>query len=115
MARSVSDVIDSILAKKIDKQEALRSFESLSDEEKNQLIADLKFKLPGNDTSMDDAEGVGNDSASVRLLKSIHEMNLTEHHGQYIAALSQASMFRNPRRMPLSTRSTSLINEKRQA
>lgn len=90
MARSVSDVIDSILAKKIDKQEALRSFESLSDEEKNQLIADLKFKLPGNDTSMDDAEGVGNDSASVRLLKSIHEMNLTEHHGQYIAALSQA-------------------------
>ena len=45
MATSVDDVLDSILAKKIDRQDALRSFNGLSEAEQHSLLAGLRARL----------------------------------------------------------------------
>ncbi|TXI48905.1 MAG: aminotransferase class III-fold pyridoxal phosphate-dependent enzyme [Lysobacter sp.] len=91
MATSVEDVLESILTKKFDRQEALRHFAELDDEQKLEVVAGLRSRLPaGND--------VGGDGASAKpTLKSLHELNMGESHIAYIADLTEKYEKRVPK------------------
>ncbi len=82
MATSVEDVLERILEKKVDKQEALRNFSVLSEEEKVRVVTGLREKLLGG------ADPAPAPAARAPLLKSLHELNLTESHMAYIAELT---------------------------
>src|SRR6187402_2711135 len=85
MTISINNIAESILSNSIDKQEALRSFENLSESEKNQLISALKFKLSGND----EKSGQISDGKIIKRLKVVDERNLNADHLEYIKKLSQ--------------------------
>lgn len=95
MATSVDDVLDNILAKKIDRQDALRSFNGLSDEEKHRLLSGLRSRL------QDDAHAAPAASAAAAsaapLLKSLHELSMGEAQLRYVQELTVAYEQRVPR------------------
>lgn len=84
MAASVDDVLENILARKIDKQDALRSFSALSEEEKNRIVASLKSKLQHSGEASERAAP----SVNPPILKSVHEAELSESQKRYIEQLS---------------------------
>jgi glutamate-1-semialdehyde 2,1-aminomutase len=90
MTSPINDVIDKILSKTIDKQEAQASFESLSDEQKIQLLAEIRLKMPADETveSDESAEPEAPAEQAPRLLSSVHELGLSDHHKEYIAELT---------------------------
>lgn len=85
MAISTDDVLENILAKRVDKQEALRSFKELSEEEKNRIVVGLRSKMQ-HDRAPEQARPAEN---VTRTLKAVHEMNLSEEQKTYIRNLSQ--------------------------
>lgn len=85
MATSVDDVVESILAKKIDRQDALRSFNGLSAEEKLRIVQSLKAKLQPDEP----VAAAADVQPTKRTLKSLHELNITERHTQYIEKLAR--------------------------
>lgn len=85
MAISVDDVIENILAKRVDKQEALRGFNELSEEEKNRVVVGLRSRMQ-HDRAPEQARPAQN---VARTLKAVHEMNLSEEQKTYIKNLSQ--------------------------
>ncbi len=86
MAISSDDVLENILAKRVDKQEALRSFKELSEEEKNRIVVGLRSKIQHDRA----AEQAGPKPELTRSLKAVHEMNLSEEQKAYIKNLSES-------------------------
>ena len=79
-------MLESILAKRVDKHEALRSFEELSEQEKNRIVVGLRSKIQNNGDAPEQARPAEN---RTRTLKPVHEMNLSEEHKACIQNLSQ--------------------------
>jgi glutamate-1-semialdehyde aminotransferase len=94
MDTSAEDVLESILAKRIDKQDALRSFNKLSEADRNRIVAGLKSVLKGADDAP--AEAVAHRPAAPTL-KSIHESDLTEAQKDYLRQLAKAFAGRVPK------------------
>lgn len=88
MAISVDDVLENILAKKIDKQDALRKFNELSDEEKNRVVVNLRSRIHDDD----EVVSADSDTAAQKpapTLKSVHEAEISDVQKDYIAQLSR--------------------------
>lgn len=85
MTVAFDETIEKILARKIDKQEALRNFNELSEEERSRVIGSLKQKL---ENGFDGAEKSLASQKPAGMLKSLHELNLTDQHRQFIAKLA---------------------------
>lgn len=95
MQTSVEDVLESILARKIDKQDALRRFNALSQEAKSQVVLGLRANLPrGKDALSGQDAPVGTLAPT---LKSVHEADLNEAQKEFIAKLSQHYQQRVPK------------------
>lgn len=84
MAISIDDVLENILAGRVDKHEALRSFKELSEQEKNRIVVGLRSKMQSDG----DAQARPTQDMP-RTLKPVHERNLSEQHQAYIQNLSQ--------------------------
>ena len=95
MATLVDDVLENILARKIDKQDALRSFNVLSEEEKQRIVAGLRSKLRSDDEAPPE-ENLPIPTPA-RTLKSVHEADLSEQQKRYIEALSRQYANRVPK------------------
>lgn len=94
MATSVDDVLENILAKKIGKQDALRSFSELSEEEKTRVVVSLKSKLQaGEETPAEAASG----DAPARTLKSVHETDLNDAQKKFLDVLARDYSLRVPK------------------
>lgn len=105
MATSVDDVLDNILAKKIDRQDAMRRFNELPDEDKRRVMTGLRARLHGDAPSVypeDDvagepaasaqaSEGPASEGHAVapQTLQSVHEGDISDAQKAYIAGLSQ--------------------------
>lgn len=87
MTASVQDVLENILAKKIDKQDALKKFNELSEEARNQIVVGLKSKLLNSSNDVPDKDAPA--KSVTNLLKSVHETDLTEEQKKYLEQLSQ--------------------------
>ncbi|WP_168204239.1 aspartate aminotransferase family protein [Aliikangiella coralliicola] len=85
MSVEMNEIADKILSKNIDKQEALRNFQKLSEEEKDLLTSQLKVKLSGDDALKNKLSA----KAAGSTLKAIDQRNLTEEHQNYIEQLNQ--------------------------
>jgi len=86
MSIEMNEIAEKILSKNIDKQEALRNFQNLSEEEKNLLTSQLKVKLFGDDSFNSNLA-----SKNTRcVLKAIDQRDLTEEHKRYISQLNEA-------------------------
>jgi glutamate-1-semialdehyde 2,1-aminomutase len=88
MATSAEDVLENILAKKIDKQDALRKFNELSDEEKSRVVVNLRSRLHDEDQ----AKPAESDTVAPKqapTLKSVHEAEMSDAQKDYIAQLSR--------------------------
>jgi glutamate-1-semialdehyde aminotransferase len=83
MATTVDDVVERILTRTIDKQDALRSFDDLSEAEKNHIVASLKSRLGSEPAATPDAP------APTRPLRCVHEGDLDDTHKAYIAELAR--------------------------
>lgn len=94
MATSIDDVVERILAKKIDRQDALRSFNGLSEEEKQRVLLTLKSKLQTDEPK---PEAAVQAEPARRTLKSLHELNVGERHTKYIERLAQEYERRVPK------------------
>ncbi len=81
MSNDTNRIIESILSKTIDKNEALRNFESLSEKERNDLLAKLKSKLVSGD--------VFKKSGQKKLLKVVSERALGEMQEAFIQKLTK--------------------------
>lgn len=90
MAISVDDVLENILAKKIDKQDALRKFNELSDEEKSRVVVNLRSRIHDEGAAV--PVPVTGDASAPRpasTLKSVHEADISDAQKAYIAQLSR--------------------------
>src|SRR4029077_266624 len=85
MALSIDDVLENILAKRVDKQEALRSFNELSEEEKSRVVVGLRSKMQ-HDRAPEPAQPA---QKPTRTRKAVHEMDLSDEQKTYIRNLSQ--------------------------
>lgn len=95
MATSVDDVLDNILAKKIDRQDALRSFNGLSEAEQQLLLTGLRARLQDAPAA---PAATGTASASpAPLLKSLHELSMGEAQLRYVQELTVAYEQRVPK------------------
>ena len=83
MSIATNDLAEKILSNNIDKQEAIRSFESLSETEKNQLISELKFKLLGNGSIVEKK------LPAKTHLKAVDQRDLNDRHKDFIRKLTQ--------------------------
>jgi len=81
---TVDAVIDDILSNRIDKQEAMQSFDSLSEQDKNQFLSQIKQKL--EPLPADDAASAVSESLPP-LLQSVHELSMSDEHKAFIAEL----------------------------
>ena len=92
MAISVDDVLENILARKIDRQDAMRRFDELSDEEKSRVMLGLRARLNVEEAGAD-AEGAAEVApvsvAQPSTLKSVHEGDISDAQKAYLAGLSQ--------------------------
>ncbi|MES2824541.1 MAG: aminotransferase class III-fold pyridoxal phosphate-dependent enzyme [Pseudomonadota bacterium] len=90
MLNTIDTIAEKILTNGIDKQEAIRSFERLSEPEKNLLISKLKFKLSGSDNAVTDSvETNALKKEQAVLLKTVDERSLNEQHEKYISQLAK--------------------------
>lgn len=83
---TVDEVIDNILSKKIDKQEAMRSFDSLSEQDKDQFLNQIKLKL---EPQVTDAAASNGSEKQPPLLQSVHELSMSDDHKAYIAEIGK--------------------------
>lgn len=83
MMKTADDVLDEIVAKKIGKEEALRSFAELPEGERNRILASLRALLEGEAAEPEPAVAP---PAEVEIppLQSLHERDLTEAHLTFI-------------------------------
>lgn len=79
MINQQNELVLKILSNRIDKQEAIQIFESLSELEKKQIISNLKFKLSGNSN--------GNNHVVSKRLKAIDQRALNDQHISFIKKL----------------------------
>ena len=86
MTTSVDETVERILTRKIDKQEALRSFNQLSPQERNRIVVSLRDKLPREDDAPHQEPATVN---ATRPLKSLHELSINEQHTKYIERLAR--------------------------
>lgn len=86
MSITVDNIAEKILSNTIDKQEALRYFERLSEPEKKQLISKLKHKLPGDDNTAEKKVPEKNNHSSLRALD---QRDLTDRHREFIKKLAE--------------------------
>lgn len=84
MQISVEDVSRKILSKEVDKQEAMRLFQSLDEEAQAQVLAIIRPS--GGATSAIERNGNGM-SADGRPLETVDQRELTDEHRAYIVAL----------------------------
>lgn len=85
MDLSVEQIAERILTRKIDKQDAIREFNQLPEEEKNRLVDKLKTASAPGATPGDEAMGVATGGA----LKSVHEFELTVKQKKYLETLTK--------------------------
>lgn len=85
MTTSVDDVLENILTKKIDKQDALRRFNMLSEEGRISIVSSLKSMQQSKDDAPSEESAKKHAKST---LKSIHEGNLGEGHKKYLGELS---------------------------
>lgn len=85
MATSIEHVVESILSRRIDKQDALQSFNRLSEEEQHRLILRLRSRLSGGESAGVNAPA----KPAARILKSLHELNIDEQRTQYVDRLAR--------------------------
>ena len=87
MINPIDDLADQILRHHIDKREAVKSFESLSEEGKQQLIALLKQRLPDRGAGpVRERAAAGH--PGLPNLKALDQGDLTDGHRQFIEQLS---------------------------
>lgn len=94
MASSVEDVLEGILAKKVDKQAALRDFALLSEEEKTRVVAALRERLDAIEST---ASAAIVDADAAPKLQSLHELKMQPQHVEYIAHLAKEYARRVPK------------------
>lgn len=94
MSASVEDVLEGILAKKVDKQSALRDFGMLSEEEKGAVVSALRDRLRAVEEVAGDA---ATGEAAPTKLQSLHELKLQPSHVAYIAELTEQYARRVPK------------------
>jgi len=85
MAISIDDVLENILTRRVDKEEALRSFKELSEDEKNRIVVGLRSKMQ-HERAPEQARTA---EPATRTLKAVHEMNLSEAQKAFIENLSR--------------------------
>lgn len=91
MATSVDDVLENILAGKIDRKDALQRFDEFSVEEKNRVVADLRARSRGEgDAASADRDGIVVKPAPASLLMSLPEAEIGLPQQEYLASLSRA-------------------------
>ena len=83
MSITIDNIVDQILSNNLDKREALTSFDSLSEGEKNALIAKLQFELSGSDQTIPGQLTVKNN------LKARDQRDLNDQHQAFIKQLSK--------------------------
>lgn len=83
MSITIDNIVDKILSNNLDKREALTSFDSLSEEEKNALIAKLQFELSVSDQTILGQQIVKNN------LKARDQRDLNDQHHAFIKLLSK--------------------------
>lgn len=88
MSISISSIAEKILSNSIDKDEAINSFDELSDAEKDLLISELKLILSSSE-KISGAEEVKVDQYRANTMKVIDERGLDENHKKFIANLSK--------------------------
>lgn len=84
MQMSVEDVSRKILSKEIDKQEAMRLFQSLDKDSQAQVLAIIR---PSGDAAAASSRTGGTALAGSRPLGTVDQRDLTDDHRAYIAAL----------------------------
>lgn len=89
MVKTADNVLDNILAKKIDKQEARRSFDKLPEEDKIQILATLRALVGGAMEDKGEPVPVPQEEAAAPVLKSLHELNLTDEHLAFIGEMAE--------------------------
>lgn len=94
MATSVDHVLEHILEGRIDKEDALRNFEGLSDEDKQHVVVSLKEKLGRHDEGAPADQSAS--ASAPQTLKSVHEGNVSEAQKDYIRTLSRQYADRMP-------------------
>lgn len=80
----VDEVIDDILSQKIDKQEAMKSFDSLSEQDKDQFLIQIKQKLQPQSV---EEPSTHQDQQAEPLLQSVHELSMSDEHKAFIGDL----------------------------
>ena len=98
MQTSADNVLERILAKTIDKQQALQSFGTLTEHERSQVLVGLRSRLGSQLQGIDPAPSVAPAAeATAPTLKSVHEGDLSEAQERYIAELSKRFAARVPK------------------
>jgi glutamate-1-semialdehyde 2,1-aminomutase len=83
MSIEVNEIAKEMLSRTIDKQEAMRRFESLSEDKKNQLISELKLKL------LNYGQKTRKNTLEKKVLKAIDQRDLNEGHKVFIKNLAK--------------------------
>ena len=79
MQTSADNVLERILAKTIDKQQALQSFGTLTEHERSRVLMGLRSRLGSKLQGVDPAPGVAPAAeAAAPTLKSLHEGDLSD-------------------------------------
>lgn len=77
-----NEIVDKIISKKIEKQEAIRIFDGLSETDKLQLISQIKSKLSGTNGSFQNG-------STKKRLKPIDQRDLEDSHRAFIKKLTE--------------------------
>src|SRR5687767_6708877 len=75
------ELLENILTRKIDKQEAIQVFESLPEPQKKQLLSKVKSKVLGNGGAHE------NNVLPKKRMKAVSERQLNEQHKKFISEL----------------------------
>src|SRR5688572_10173457 len=78
-----NDLLEKILSRNIDKEEAIQLFEKLPESEKRQLVSKVKFKVLGNGSTHE------RDLTPKKQLKVVSERQLDEQHKKFISKLAE--------------------------
>jgi glutamate-1-semialdehyde 2,1-aminomutase len=91
MNGSIDDVIENILARKLDKQEAIKYFDAFSAEEQSELLTKLNNEVLSDDGDSERAPaGQAQQAVAVPMLTPVLEHSLSEQHLEYIKDLAEA-------------------------
>ena len=79
-----NEIVEKILSKKIEKQEAMRIFDGLSETDKLELISKIKYKM------MDTTGEATNSFSPSKRLKPLDQRDLQDKHRDFIEKLTEA-------------------------